>query len=153
MRLQRCLLTSITPCFHFLILHNSDFSHFRFWRSWILRWINSLTCAFSRVVIIVKAFEVFDNWKHLTHIFIYRMERSKTPSLKLNVHLIFCMHHMCAAGIGGLTALKLIRQHGSIENILENVNKERFFLILISENHRFRYMHFISLCALQCFYC
>ncbi|XP_030956958.1 flap endonuclease 1 isoform X1 [Quercus lobata] len=29
-------------------------------------------------------------------------------------------------GIGGMTALKLIRQHGSIENILENINKERF---------------------------
>ncbi|XP_043814914.1 flap endonuclease 1 isoform X3 [Manihot esculenta] len=29
-------------------------------------------------------------------------------------------------GIGGQTALKLIRQHGSIENILENINKERF---------------------------
>ena len=25
-----------------------------------------------------------------------------------------------------MTALKLIRQHGSIENILENINKERF---------------------------
>ncbi|KAG6397709.1 hypothetical protein SASPL_143879 [Salvia splendens] len=30
------------------------------------------------------------------------------------------------AGIGGMTALKLIRQHGSIENILENINKERY---------------------------
>ncbi|KMZ64159.1 Flap endonuclease 1 [Zostera marina] len=29
-------------------------------------------------------------------------------------------------GIGGMTALKLIRQHGSIEKILENINKERF---------------------------
>ncbi|KAK4750916.1 hypothetical protein SAY87_004398 [Trapa incisa] len=29
-------------------------------------------------------------------------------------------------GIGGLTALKLIRQHGSIENILENINRERY---------------------------
>ncbi|KAI3445498.1 hypothetical protein Pfo_002163 [Paulownia fortunei] len=29
-------------------------------------------------------------------------------------------------GIGGLTALKLIRQHGSIENILENISKERY---------------------------
>ncbi|XP_058002925.1 flap endonuclease 1 isoform X5 [Hevea brasiliensis] len=29
-------------------------------------------------------------------------------------------------GIGGQTALKLIRQHGSIENILENINKERY---------------------------
>ncbi|KAK9084466.1 hypothetical protein Scep_030937 [Stephania cephalantha] len=29
-------------------------------------------------------------------------------------------------GIGGQTALKLIRQHGSIENILENLNKERY---------------------------
>lgn len=28
-------------------------------------------------------------------------------------------------GIGGMTALKLIRQHGSIEKILENINKER----------------------------
>ncbi|TYK10325.1 flap endonuclease 1 isoform X2 [Cucumis melo var. makuwa] len=28
-------------------------------------------------------------------------------------------------GIGGLTALKLIRQHGAIEGILENINKER----------------------------
>ncbi|KAG6663071.1 flap endonuclease 1 isoform X2 [Carya illinoinensis] len=31
-------------------------------------------------------------------------------------------------GIGGQTALKLIRQHGSIENILENINKERFHI-------------------------
>ncbi|KAF6135143.1 hypothetical protein GIB67_035214 [Kingdonia uniflora] len=30
-------------------------------------------------------------------------------------------------GIGGQTALKLIRQHGSIESILENINKDRFF--------------------------
>ncbi|XP_021623482.1 flap endonuclease 1 isoform X2 [Manihot esculenta] len=29
-------------------------------------------------------------------------------------------------GIGGQTALKLIRQHGSIENILDNINKERY---------------------------
>ncbi|XVE63188.1 hypothetical protein DITRI_Ditri06bG0180200 [Diplodiscus trichospermus] len=29
-------------------------------------------------------------------------------------------------GIGGQTALKLIRQHGSIENILQNINKERY---------------------------
>ncbi|KAK7392145.1 hypothetical protein VNO78_20575 [Psophocarpus tetragonolobus] len=29
-------------------------------------------------------------------------------------------------GIGGQTALKLIRQHGTIENILENINKERY---------------------------
>ncbi|XP_073140605.1 flap endonuclease 1 isoform X1 [Henckelia pumila] len=29
-------------------------------------------------------------------------------------------------GIGGMTAIKLIRQHGSIENILENINKERY---------------------------
>ncbi|XP_021898828.1 flap endonuclease 1 [Carica papaya] len=29
-------------------------------------------------------------------------------------------------GIGGLTALKLMRQHGSIEKILENINKERY---------------------------
>lgn len=29
-------------------------------------------------------------------------------------------------GIGGQTALKLIRQHGSIENILENINRERY---------------------------
>ncbi|KAK6159751.1 hypothetical protein DH2020_003132 [Rehmannia glutinosa] len=32
-------------------------------------------------------------------------------------------------GIGGLTALKLIRQHGSIENILENISKERFYIV------------------------
>ncbi|CAI0552063.1 unnamed protein product [Linum tenue] len=29
-------------------------------------------------------------------------------------------------GIGGQTALKLIRQHGSIEGIIENISKERF---------------------------
>ncbi|KAI4301640.1 hypothetical protein L6164_034899 [Bauhinia variegata] len=29
-------------------------------------------------------------------------------------------------GIGGQTALKLIRQHGSIENVLENINKDRY---------------------------
>ncbi|XP_056165140.1 flap endonuclease 1-like, partial [Syzygium oleosum] len=39
-------------------------------------------------------------------------------------------------GIGGLTALQLIRQHGSIENILENINKQRCFLFsyLIPDN-------------------
>lgn len=42
---------------------------------------------------------------------------------------------MCATGIGGLTALKLIRQHGSIENILENINKERSFLVFKKKNH------------------
>uniref|UniRef100_A0ACD5TEF3 Uncharacterized protein n=1 Tax=Avena sativa TaxID=4498 RepID=A0ACD5TEF3_AVESA len=31
-------------------------------------------------------------------------------------------------GIGGLTALKLIRQHGSIEGILENINKEKYHI-------------------------
>lgn len=36
--------------------------------------------------------------------------------------------YIYATGIGGQTALKLIRQHGSIENILENINKERFIL-------------------------
>ncbi|XP_031403228.1 flap endonuclease 1 isoform X3 [Punica granatum] len=29
-------------------------------------------------------------------------------------------------GIGGQTALKLIRQHGSIESVLENINRERY---------------------------
>ncbi|KAL6501367.1 Elongation of fatty acids protein 2 [Orobanche hederae] len=29
-------------------------------------------------------------------------------------------------GVGGLTALKLIRQYGSIERILENINKQRY---------------------------
>lgn len=40
----------------------------------------------------------------------------------------FCLIQMKTydAGIGGQTALKLIRQHGSIENILENINKERY---------------------------
>lgn len=31
-------------------------------------------------------------------------------------------------GIGGQTALKLIRQHGSIESIIENINKERYHI-------------------------
>ncbi|KAK9064279.1 hypothetical protein SSX86_015659 [Deinandra increscens subsp. villosa] len=31
-------------------------------------------------------------------------------------------------GIGGQTALKLIRQHGSIESILENINRERYHI-------------------------
>ncbi|XP_010546782.1 PREDICTED: flap endonuclease 1 isoform X1 [Tarenaya hassleriana] len=31
-------------------------------------------------------------------------------------------------GIGGQTALKLIRQHGSIENIVENINKDRYHI-------------------------
>ncbi|KAH9624036.1 hypothetical protein KSS87_008629, partial [Heliosperma pusillum] len=35
-------------------------------------------------------------------------------------------------GIGGLTALKLIRQHGSIETILENLNKGRYERLLYS---------------------
>ncbi|KAA8536680.1 hypothetical protein F0562_029158 [Nyssa sinensis] len=41
---------------------------------------------------------------------------------------ILCGCDYCESirGIGGQTALKLIRQHGSIENILENINKERY---------------------------
>lgn len=39
-----------------------------------------------------------------------------------------CMRS-CPLGIGGLTALKLIRQHGSIEGILENINKDKLVLI------------------------
>ncbi|XP_020684247.1 flap endonuclease 1-A isoform X1 [Dendrobium catenatum] len=31
-------------------------------------------------------------------------------------------------GIGGQTALKLIRQHGSIENVLENLSKDRYHI-------------------------
>ncbi|KAG0448924.1 hypothetical protein HPP92_027569, partial [Vanilla planifolia] len=31
-------------------------------------------------------------------------------------------------GIGGQTALKLIRQHGSIENVLENLSKDRYYV-------------------------
>ncbi|RRT43775.1 hypothetical protein B296_00026341 [Ensete ventricosum] len=34
-------------------------------------------------------------------------------------------------GIGGQTALKLIRQHGCMENILQNVNKERCITIFL----------------------
>ncbi|MED6154030.1 Elongation of fatty acids protein 2, partial [Stylosanthes scabra] len=36
-----------------------------------------------------------------------------------------CDYCESVRGIGGTTALKLIRQHGSIEKILENLNKER----------------------------
>ncbi|KZV48160.1 flap endonuclease 1 [Dorcoceras hygrometricum] len=41
---------------------------------------------------------------------------------------ILCGSDYCDSikGIGGMTAMKLIRQHGSIENILENINKERY---------------------------
>ncbi|KAK3441401.1 hypothetical protein EUGRSUZ_B01328 [Eucalyptus grandis] len=39
-----------------------------------------------------------------------------------------CDYFESIQGIGGLTALKLISQHGSIENILENINKQRCFL-------------------------
>ncbi|KAL4202330.1 hypothetical protein AMTRI_Chr02g263160 [Amborella trichopoda] len=43
---------------------------------------------------------------------------------------ILCGCDYCESikGIGGQTALKLIRQHGSIENILENFNKERYVI-------------------------
>ncbi|ERN03200.1 hypothetical protein AMTR_s00003p00149890 [Amborella trichopoda] len=43
---------------------------------------------------------------------------------------ILCGCDYCESikGIGGQTALKLIRQHGSIENILENINKERYVI-------------------------
>ena len=42
-------------------------------------------------------------------------------------HLLYSFsgYYPCKIGIGGQTALKLIRQHGSIENILENINRER----------------------------
>jgi flap endonuclease-1 len=41
---------------------------------------------------------------------------------------ILCGCDYCESirGIGSQTALKLIRQHGSIESILENINKERY---------------------------
>jgi len=52
---------------------------------------------------------------------------------------------MCATGIGGQTALKLIREHGSIENMLENINKERFFLSI--ENYHLLLMQFSLLVA------
>ncbi|XP_031496972.1 flap endonuclease 1-like isoform X2 [Nymphaea colorata] len=41
---------------------------------------------------------------------------------------ILCGCDYCESirGIGGQTALKLIRQHGSIEAILENINRERY---------------------------
>lgn len=39
-------------------------------------------------------------------------------------------HSQPIPGIGGQTALKLIRQHGSIENILQNINKERSELFI-----------------------
>ena len=38
-----------------------------------------------------------------------------------------------ASGIGGQTALKLIRQHGSIESVIENINRERYIFILSLE--------------------
>lgn len=43
----------------------------------------------------------------------------------LAMHPVLGTLQFYAAGIGGQTALKLIRQHGSIESILENINKER----------------------------
>ncbi|KAJ6816524.1 flap endonuclease 1 isoform X2 [Iris pallida] len=41
---------------------------------------------------------------------------------------ILCGCDYCESikGIGSQTALKLVRQHGSIETILENINRERF---------------------------
>ncbi|CAK9164006.1 unnamed protein product [Ilex paraguariensis] len=52
-------------------------------------------------------------------------------SLSMDQFIDLCILSGCdycdsIRGIGGLTALKLIRQHGSIENILENINKERY---------------------------
>lgn len=45
--------------------------------------------------------------------------------LAIAMHPVLGNLQFYAAGIGGQTALKLIRQHGSIESILENINKER----------------------------
>ncbi|KAK7838377.1 flap endonuclease 1 [Quercus suber] len=57
----------------------------------------------------------------------------KVPELNLTMDqfIDLCILSGCdycdsIRGIGGMTALKLIRQHGSIENILENINKERY---------------------------
>lgn len=52
-------------------------------------------------------------------------------NLTMDQFIDFCILCGCdycdsIRGIGGQTALKLIRQHGSIENILENINKERY---------------------------
>ncbi|XP_057769655.1 flap endonuclease 1 [Salvia miltiorrhiza] len=52
-------------------------------------------------------------------------------NLTMDQFIDFCILCGCdycdsIRGIGGMTALKLIRQHGSIENILENINKERY---------------------------
>ncbi|XP_042021853.1 flap endonuclease 1 [Salvia splendens] len=52
-------------------------------------------------------------------------------NLTMDQFIDFCILCGCdycdsIRGIGGMTALKLIRQHRSIENILENINKERY---------------------------
>ncbi|XP_019427473.1 PREDICTED: flap endonuclease 1-like isoform X3 [Lupinus angustifolius] len=52
-------------------------------------------------------------------------------NMTMDQFIDFCILSGCdycesIRGIGGITALKLIRQHGSIENILDNINKERY---------------------------
>ncbi|KAK2634667.1 hypothetical protein Ddye_029459 [Dipteronia dyeriana] len=52
-------------------------------------------------------------------------------SLSMDQFIDLCILSGCdycesIRGIGGQTALKLIRQHGSIEDILENINKDRY---------------------------
>ncbi|KAI3448419.1 hypothetical protein Pfo_005084 [Paulownia fortunei] len=54
-------------------------------------------------------------------------------NLTMNQFIDLCILSGCdycdsIRGIGGMTALKLIRQHGSIEHILENINKERYHI-------------------------
>ncbi|XP_030540659.1 flap endonuclease 1-like [Rhodamnia argentea] len=54
-------------------------------------------------------------------------------NLDMNQFIDLCILSGCdycesIRGIGGLTALKLIRQHGSMENILGNINKQRYHI-------------------------
>ncbi|CAL0300164.1 unnamed protein product [Lupinus luteus] len=52
-------------------------------------------------------------------------------NMTMDQFIDFCILSGCdycesIRGIGGITALKLIRQHSSIENVLDNINKERY---------------------------
>ncbi|KAE9618889.1 Flap endonuclease 1 [Lupinus albus] len=52
-------------------------------------------------------------------------------NMTMDQFIDFCILSGCdycesIRGIGGITALKLIRQHGSIENVLDKINKERY---------------------------
>ncbi|KAK3441422.1 hypothetical protein EUGRSUZ_B01835 [Eucalyptus grandis] len=67
---------------------------------------------------------------------VMEFEISKEMNLDMDQFIDLCILSGCDYFIGGLTALKVIHRHGSIENIVENIKRQRCFLCsyLIPDN-------------------